>query len=96
MYDEMDRYLSRCLKNWAARWQPPHHGRQKLLTAAQRHDTPQNPFVQIVLSKDRPVAYGGEVDPLMSALYSNRWLGGSFTLLQAWPLHIAGLVNVNA
>ncbi len=96
MYDEMDRYLSRCLKNWAARWQPPRHGRQKLLDAIVKPESSQKPFVNYVLSKDRPVAFGGDPDPLMAALYSNRWLGGSFTLLQAWPLHMASLVNVNA
>ena len=96
MYEEMDRYLSRCLKNWTARWQPPGHGRQRLLNAAAKPADIQRPFEHYVLYKDRPLAIGGESDPLMAALYSNRWLGGSFTLLQAWPLHMANLVNLNA
>jgi hypothetical protein len=34
MNDQMDSYLSRCLKNWAARSRPPVDGKEKLLRAA--------------------------------------------------------------
>ena len=34
MYDEMDNYVGRSLKNWAARQRPPVDGRQRLLQAA--------------------------------------------------------------
>lgn len=34
MNDEMDFYLSRCLKNWAAESQPPRAARARLLRAA--------------------------------------------------------------
>ena len=34
MTDEMDVYLSRCIKNWASESQPPSDGRQQLLKAA--------------------------------------------------------------
>jgi hypothetical protein len=97
MNDETDRYLSRCLKNWAARWQSPAQGRQRLLDAATKPESIHNkPFENYTLFKDRPFALSGESDPLMAALYSNRWLSGSFTLLQAWPLHMASPVNTNA
>jgi hypothetical protein len=34
MYDEIDNYVERSLKNWAARQRPPADGRQRLLQAA--------------------------------------------------------------
>lgn len=34
MNDEMDAYLERCIKNWAARHQPPEDGRARLLEMA--------------------------------------------------------------
>ncbi len=36
MDDEMDFYLSRCIKNWAARYQPPVDGRERLIQAASK------------------------------------------------------------
>jgi hypothetical protein len=34
MNDEMDFYLSRCIKNWTAQYRPPVDGRRRLLLAA--------------------------------------------------------------
>ncbi len=41
MSDEMDRYIDRCLKNWAAKFQPPADGRTRLLRRALTPPAPE-------------------------------------------------------
>ncbi len=41
MYDDVDLYVSRCLKNWVAKHRLPGHGRSLLLQAVLEPPTPQ-------------------------------------------------------
>jgi hypothetical protein len=91
MDDEMDSYLSRSLKNWAARRQPPPHGKEHLLraivaprwrsaTAKRLAGSPQPP---------REFTPSGETVYLPGIM-----MRGSFTLSLAWPVHIGSLINL--
>lgn len=89
MDDEMDLYLSRCLKNWAARYQPPLRGKERLLRAIV---SPRWIFARRSVAS-RAVAR--EYNHSNQAVYlPGIMMRGSFTLSLAWPVHIASLVNV--
>ena len=90
MDDEMDLYLSRCLKNSTARCQPPARGKERLLmaiiaprwksaTARRSSSSPQPPK---------------EFHPLDQGIYlPGKMMQSSFTLSLAWPVHIGTLTN---
>ena len=90
MDDEMDLYLSRCLKNSTARCQPPERGKERLLrsiisplwrssTARRTSSSPQVPK---------------EFRPSDQVYYlPGKMMQSSFTLSLAWPVHIGTLTN---
>jgi hypothetical protein len=50
VYDEIDNYVERNLKNWVARYQPPKDGRQRLLQAASKPTLQQRSLLSQILS----------------------------------------------
>lgn len=89
MDEEMDLYLSRCLKNWAARYQPPLRGKERLIKAIV---SPRWMFARRSAASRAAVR---EYSPTHQVVYlPGIMVRGSFTLSLAWPVHIASLVNV--
>jgi hypothetical protein len=83
----MDRYLSRTLKNWAARYCSPENGREQLLETAAHPPVLQEAPAR-GLGHVREFAY---LQPAIHPLVT--WGGGSFTLSMAWPVQMASLVQ---
>jgi hypothetical protein len=89
MDEEMDLYLSRCLKNWAARYQPPLHGKERLFKAI------VSPRWMFARRSSGASQASREFQPSSQVVYlPGMMMRGSFTLSLAWPVHIASLVNV--
>lgn len=83
MNDDMDGYLSRSLKNWAAKNQPPEDSRARLLQAA----------------GSTPVQRDRQIIRVMTAVWSKLfgrewvyaegdWLIGPHTHSRTWSFHI--------
>ena len=92
MDDEMDVYLSRCLKNWAARRQPPARGKERLLRALILPTWRSSTARRLSGSPQPPKEYrpSDQVVFLPGIM-----MHSSFTLSLAWPVHIGTLVNVS-
>lgn len=85
----MDLYLSRSLKNWAARRQPPTRGKERLLRAIVA------PHWLSARPSSGALQPPKEFHPSDQAVYlPGIMMKGSFTLSLAWPVHIATLVNL--
>ena len=85
----MDLYLSRTLKNWAARRQSPTRGKERLLQAIV---APRWRIARFSSGAPQPPR---EFHPSDQAVYlPGIMMKGSFTLSLAWPVHIATLVNL--
>ena len=96
MGEEMDFYLNRSLKNWAARHQPPANGRQRLLLAAARlatakkeKDSHQMTFFQwhakmhsFSTPYSRPFSDQGSFHP------QSEWFIGPVTQSHIWFYHV--------
>jgi hypothetical protein len=90
MDDEMDLYLSRCLKNSTAHYQPPARGKERLFraiisplwrsaTARRTASSPQPP--KEFKPSDQIISLPGSL------------MQSSFTLALAWPVHIGTLTH---
>jgi len=91
MGNEFESYLSRSLKNWAARNQPPPHGNEGLLRAVVSSRWRSVTTKQGVISTLPPK----EFDSTHYAVYlPGILMRGSFTLSLAWPVHIGTLVTL--
>ncbi len=88
----IDRYLSRCLKNWTANQQVSPPGREELLkkaaVAPAHWQEPvyfrTNAFVR-EFSNSRMIGY-----------YTGEWLSVSFTMSISWPAQLATLAPVTS
>jgi hypothetical protein len=91
MNNEMDRYLSRCLKNATARHQPPERGKERLLRAvvAPRWRSATSRRFSSVSQPPREFNTANETVYLPGIM-----MRGSFTLSLAWPVHIGTLINL--
>ncbi len=91
MDHELDRYLSRCLKNWTARQPLPNQGREALLKAAAASPPPP--------AWDEPTYFRPSLAPheftnnRMVGFYTGEWLRGSFTMSLSWPTQLGTLVQ---
>ena len=87
----MDRYVSRCLKNAAARCQPPARGKERLLMAIVAPCWRSATAKRWVNSPQPP----REFKPSDEVIYlPGVMMRGSFTLSLAWPVHIGTLINL--
>jgi hypothetical protein len=88
MTDEMDVYLSRSLKNWAAARQPviQKESLLKLAASAPRYTEP-------LYFHTRPVVNEFSGNRLMGYC-TGSWLQGSMTFSMAWPANLDSLVRV--
>lgn len=90
MNDEMDLYLSRSLKNWAARHRPSPHGKDRLLRAIV---APRWKSLTTRRSARLPSARDFRT-PNETIFLPGIIMRGSFTLSLAWPVHIGSLINL--
>jgi hypothetical protein len=88
--DKMDIYLSRCLKNWAARSHSPREGREQLIQSVVQGEPAPKPATA------HWKTYVQESPRYQPLLYSGSWTRASFTLSMAWPIHIMSLMQVAA
>ena len=88
MHDQMDEYLSSCLKNWAARQPLPGHVRQDILNAAGG---------RVFLKKRSKVSWLQRIFFTTGALQSllEDWkVTLPFTQTKTWSLHLATTLRV--
>jgi hypothetical protein len=88
MDDDMDLYLSRCLKNSTARCQPPARGKERLLRAI---ITPPWRSARRSLSSQQPPKEFQHSEQIF--YLPGKMMQSSFTLSLAWPVHIGTLAN---
>lgn len=89
MDDEMDSYLSRCLKNATARCQPPVRGKERLFRAI---IAPRWRSARRLSGSPQPPK---EFSPSDQVVYlPGNLMQSSFTLSLAWPVHIGLLTNL--
>ena len=82
--DEMDFYLSRCVKNWAGKQQPPKDGLLRLIMAA------KSPPVQREKQIVRFVSYcKGLLFENQEFYIEGDWRMGPITQSRAWSFHLA-------
>lgn len=88
MYDEIDIYLGRCLKNWATLQRPLDHSRERLLSSAVAPpEEKQYHFIHLFLKKwlsylnSEPAFYPT----------SSGWVVEPFTQSRDWLFHFATL-----
>jgi hypothetical protein len=87
MDDEMDLYLSRCLKNATARCQPPARGKERLFRAI------ISPRWRSIRRSASSPQVPKEFRPSDQVVFlPSNLMQTSFTLSLAWPVHI-GTVN---
>jgi len=84
MTDEMDVYLSRCIKNWASESQPPSGGRRQLMNAA---------ALLPVQSENRLLSLVHTITHRFTCASYNFntyeiWHGGPITQSPAWYFHV--------
>lgn len=90
MDDDMDLYLSRCLKNSTARIQPPARGKERLFRAI---IAPRWRSVKRLAGSPQPPR---EFHPSDQVVFlPGNLMQSSFTLSLAWPVHIGTLINVS-
>ena len=90
MDDEMDLYLSRCLKNSTARFQPPARGKERLFNAIIAPRWRSATFKRSSSSPQPP----REFSPLDQVVYLPcNLMQCSFTLALAWPVHIGSMTR---
>lgn len=90
MENEMDRYLSRCLKNWTARQPTPANGREVLLKAAATAPPAAWEEQTYFRSNLAPREFSNN---RMIGFYTGEWLRGSLTMSLSWPTQIGTLVQ---
>lgn len=82
---EMDAYISRCLKNWAAYRQPSADGRQRLLRAASiQPELYRTRLASPIASLIRSILY---TQPIVEP--DAEWLFTPFTQSRLWSFHMA-------
>jgi len=86
MNDELESYLSRCLKNWTAKYRPPGDGKARLIRRASLPPSPDEayPFVRYFSAFLNRFANSNDL------FYSQRnWqIVGPFTQSLVWSFHI--------
>ena len=83
MNDEMDYYLSRSLKNWAAENQPPKGGRARLLSAAASPPVQRDRQIIRVMTTVWSTFFGRDW-----VYAEGDWLIGPQAHSRAWSLHV--------
>jgi len=84
MDDEMDPYLGRCIKNWAAQYQPPADGHVRLIEAAMSHPVQNGRRLMHVLALLSSVFQSrAMVNP------HNEWQRGPYSQSRPWSLYFA-------
>ncbi len=84
MNDEMDFYLSRCLKNWSAGEQPPPGSRARLLSAANSPPVQRDRQIIRILTTVWSGFFGREW-----VYAEGDWLLGPRTYSRVWSYHVA-------
>ena len=86
MYNKIDRYVGRSLKNWTAKYQPPVDGRSQLLETATAPPTPSERLIMHYLNLWR-----NRYTPPAYAFYPHRdWrFIGPFTQSSLWSFHLS-------
>ena len=83
MNDDMDFYLSRCLKNRAAKSQPPSDGRARLLQAANSPPVRRERQIIRIMTAIRNTFFGRDW-----AYPDADWFIGPRVHSRAWSLHV--------
>ena len=83
MNDEMDFYLSRCVKNWAAQQQPPPGGRTRLLETASSPAIEQRRYFDRLLYAINLWLFTPD-----HTYHNHEWSIGPITQSRAWSFHL--------
>ncbi len=85
MDEEMDFFLSRSLKNWAAKFSPPKEARERLLQRASQTAHPQKRWFVRLLELIQPRPF----EPYAFIYNGAEWVIAPRTHMQLWVFHMA-------
>jgi hypothetical protein len=85
MNDEMDFYLSRCVKNWAAQYHSPSYGRRRLLQAAASPPVQRERQIVRFLAGLKSWLIGSNEQEFY---IEGDWVIGPVTQSRAWSYHV--------
>ncbi len=91
MENEIDRYISRSLKNWAASQQASPPSREEVQKAAA---VSPSPWQEPVYFRTSTVVHEFASNRMVG-YYTGDWLRGPFSVSLGWPTQLSALVQIS-